>query len=83
LLAVHLRQCPQHLPEFLVLSFWGGVLAALMWWQGPWAQHMVPLLWPVVGAALLSWGSCRWFRRRAVDGRQAIPAEPSRSAVAA
>jgi hypothetical protein len=83
LLAVHLRQHPQHLVDFLVLSFWGGVLAALMWGQGPWAQHMVPLLWPIVGAAVVSWGLCGWWRRRAAPQPHALPEESPRPAIAA
>jgi hypothetical protein len=82
LLAVHLRQCPQHAADFVVLSLWGGLLAALMWGQGPWAQHMVPLLWPVVGLALLSWGVC-WWRRRTADRPQQVAEEPAQPAVAA
>jgi hypothetical protein len=62
LLACHLRDRPQALRELLALSLWGAVLAALMWWRGPWADRMVPLLWPIVGSALLSW---LWCARRA------------------
>ncbi len=62
LLAVALQRCPQYRADFLVLSAWGVVLGALMWWQGPWTLRVTPLLWPVVGAALLSWLAL-WYRR--------------------
>ena len=32
----------------------GLVLAGLMWWKGPWTQRMAPMLWPIVGCALLT-----------------------------
>jgi len=31
------------------------VMAALMWWKGPWMPRMVPFFWPLQVAALLSW----------------------------
>jgi ADP-heptose:LPS heptosyltransferase len=68
LLAVYLRQHPERFPVFLILSAWGIALAAIMWWKGPWELHLVPLLWPVVGAALLTWAGYRWWNRRQGDG---------------
>jgi hypothetical protein len=79
LLAVYLRERPQCVPDFLVLSVWGAVLAAALWVQGPWSPHVSPLLWPVVGAALLSWVVCRW--RRAA--KRAPTAEPAGQSLAA
>jgi hypothetical protein len=55
LLAVLLKERPEFRPDFLILSVWGSVLAAIMWWNGPWILNMVPFHWPIVGAALLSW----------------------------
>jgi hypothetical protein len=55
MLALFLRQYPAYWRYFLVLSAWGAVLAALMWWRGPWMKHMAPLFWPIQAAALLSW----------------------------
>ncbi len=54
-LAVFLREYPAWRRDFFVLSGWGAVLGALMWWEGPWMQHMVPLFWPIQAAALLTW----------------------------
>ncbi|MCI0464487.1 MAG: hypothetical protein L0Z62_46745 [Gemmataceae bacterium] len=76
LLAVVLQRCPQYRVDFLVLSAWGVVLGALMWWQGPWTPRVTPLLWPVVGAALLSWLAV-WYRRQA---RAGDPCSRARSA---
>ena len=53
-LAVLLRREPRYRAAFAILSLWGGVLGALMWWHGPWIRHMVPLYWPIVAAGLLS-----------------------------
>jgi hypothetical protein len=62
LLAVVLRDRPDLRPDFVTLAVWGSVLAGLMWWKGPWAMRMVPLMWPVVGCALLSWGVVAYRR---------------------
>jgi hypothetical protein len=56
LLARLLRDRPEYRPDFAVLAGWGFALAALMWWKGPWTGRMVPLLWPIVGLALIHWG---------------------------
>src|SRR5438309_5918201 len=56
LLAVILRDRPKRRMEFVALSVGGAVLAGLMWWKGPWAMRMVPLMWPVVGLTLIAWG---------------------------
>ncbi len=63
-LAQLLRERPQFRADFVVLSAWGCGLAGIMWWKGPWVVRMVPLMWPVVGAALLSWGVVAWQRTR-------------------
>jgi hypothetical protein len=68
LLAILLRDRPEFRADFIVLSVWGAVLGGIMWWIGPWTQRMVPLMWPVVGGALLTWGAIEWSRRR----RQAL-----------
>lgn len=65
LLAVYLQQQPRYWTDFTSLSAWGAVLASLMWLAGPWTQHMVPVLWPVVGLALASWLACAWRRQKA------------------
>jgi hypothetical protein len=49
---------------FGVLSGWGAILGALMWYQGPWMKHMVPLFWPIQGAAFLSLWAVAIVRRR-------------------
>jgi hypothetical protein len=36
-----------------------------MWWKGPWTMRMIPLMWPVVGCALLTWGAVAYRRWRA------------------
>ena len=56
LIAVYLRDCPRQRPIFWALSAWGTVLSLALWWQGPWAVRVSPLLWPAVGAALITWG---------------------------
>lgn len=53
--AVLLQERPPLRPDFVALTGWGFVLAGLMWWSGPWVLRMVPLMWPVVGAAVLTW----------------------------
>jgi len=76
-LAVFLREHPRYRGDFTILSAWGAVIAALMWWKGPWMKQMVPLFWPLQAAALLSWmlwGVVRRGRgasRRVILGRTA------------
>lgn len=53
-LAIALRECSNLRGTFLSLSAWGFCMAALMWWQGPWMKHLVPLYWPLVAAAILT-----------------------------
>jgi hypothetical protein len=74
-LALLVRDHATYRWDFAVLAGWGVVLAALMWWQGPWCRHLVPWFWPVQGLALLSWLACRCWRRR-VEARSvaAVPA---------
>ncbi len=66
LLAVVLRDQPARRPAFLALAAWGCVLGGLGVWAGPWAMRMVPLFWPVVGAALLTWAVVARRERQAV-----------------
>jgi hypothetical protein len=68
ILAVFLREFDHSQWAFFILSGWGGVMAGLMWWQGPWMKHMVPQYWPLQGAALLSLiVAAMWRRRRLVS----------------
>jgi hypothetical protein len=67
-IALYLRERPAYRTDFLILSGGGVVMATLMWWKGPWMQKMVPLFWPIQGAALLSWLIYRTQqKRRATD----------------
>jgi hypothetical protein len=80
-LAVILRDRPDVRPQLVVLAAWGGVLGALMWWVGPWALRMVPLLWPVVGCALVTWAVVtRRTRTVAVPAKAEPEPEPVRRA---
>ena len=60
-LAVVLRRFPSLRGDFVVLSVWGAVEAVLMWYGGMWWGHL-PLRWPLLGAALLSWAGYRGWR---------------------
>jgi hypothetical protein len=73
-LAVFLRETPQYVADFAILSGWGVVLAAIMWWHGPWIQHMVPLFWPIQAAALTSWLAYRTWRWRVERAVVHVPA---------
>jgi hypothetical protein len=56
ILAVWLRDCtPAYRRDFCILSAWGMVLGASMWWVGPWWPHLVPGFWAIQAAALASW----------------------------
>ena len=68
-LAILLRDEPRYRKDLLLLSGWGTLLAALMWWKGPWMPQMVPFFWPIQAAALLTWilGRSRWRREEAAS----------------
>jgi hypothetical protein len=68
LLALFLRERPTYRSDFLILSGWGLLMAALMWWKGPWMKRMVPFFWFIQGAALLSWLVYRVRQHRRVTG---------------
>jgi hypothetical protein len=53
--AVFLREQPDYRRDFVLLSGWGAIVAACMWWKGPWMKDMVPYILPLQAAALLSW----------------------------
>lgn len=53
-LALFLKQWPTLRVELYLLTAWGAVLAAIMWFLGPWWLRMVPGFWPIQAAALLS-----------------------------
>jgi hypothetical protein len=63
-LAVLMRDEARYHLDVAVLSGWGAVLMAIAWCHGPWIPHMVPGLWPIVAAALASWGVVTWRRRQ-------------------
>jgi hypothetical protein len=75
LLAVLLRHAPAYCQDLAILSAWGAILGGLMWWKGPWMQHMVPYFWQIQAAALLTW--LTWAivrtRRQAAMGSPATP----------
>ncbi|HJZ57069.1 MAG TPA: hypothetical protein VKE74_19015 [Gemmataceae bacterium] len=69
-LAVLLHDRPEFRSDFVALAVWGAVLAVVMWWKGPWVLRMVPMMWPIVGAAVLTWGMVvhrRWRSARWVQ----------------
>jgi hypothetical protein len=72
-LGLSLREHPRLRPVFALLSGWGAVLGALMWWKGPWTQRMIPLYWPIEAAALLSVAgyTLRLVRRGTATAEQA------------
>ena len=66
ILALLLRDRPEFRADFVALSLWGGVLAGIMWQGGPWTPRMVPMMWPIVGAALLTWVAIAFRRWRSM-----------------
>jgi hypothetical protein len=82
LIALHLRRFPSAHRDFCVLSLWGSVLTAIMWWHGPWMIQTVPGFWYIQAATLISWGACRYWSRRE-ETQPALTGEPVSPAVAA
>jgi hypothetical protein len=64
LLALLLRDHPACRPDFLFLNAWGIVLAAVMWYDGPWSEILpYNLFWPFQAVVLGSWALYRLYRR--------------------
>lgn len=55
-MAIFLRERPQYWDPFVALSLFGAVLASMMWWQGPWNQHLVHGYWLLQACALITAG---------------------------
>jgi hypothetical protein len=78
-LTLVLQRFPALQLDFLVLSAWGALLAAVMWYKGPWMEHLVPFYWLFQAGALASWlGIALWRRRRGIHPlAEAVPARPA------
>lgn len=52
--------------SFWVLTFWGVLVAASVWYRGPWRPGMGTWYWICQGSALISWliGFMIWWRSR-------------------
>lgn len=61
-LGVFLREQPDYRRDLLLLTAWGAVVAACMWWAGPWMKGMVPFFVPLQAAAFVSWFVYRELR---------------------
>lgn len=81
-LALLLRDQRQLMAAFAGLSAWGMVMGALMWREGPWMKHMVPLYWPLQTAALVTAGALLWrsHRGRRPAHLKATPLRPASAA---
>jgi hypothetical protein len=73
-LGLFLRDHPTYQRDFLVLSAWGALLSALLWWNGPWIPARGLFLWPIVFCALASWW---WCRHSADNGRPSELSTPT------
>ena len=59
ILARFLSEQPEYWPDFLILSGWGLLIGARIWWQGPWMPHFGFFFFPLQAAALISWAAYR------------------------
>jgi hypothetical protein len=84
LLARLLAERPEFRRDFVLLSAWGGVLAASAWAVGTWWPRNVPLYWWCFGGSLVSWGALRYAAWRANRSPAALklpaPGEARRAA---
>ncbi len=82
-LALLLRDRLDFRRDYFVLSPWGVVLTAVLWWYGPADEPPLALLWPLVGAALASWAARRLLFRPGAPAPTWRPAGPHFAALAA
>jgi hypothetical protein len=69
-LALALREWPALRNDLLLLSGWGIVLTAHLWYRGPWTPRMLELYWPLQACVLLAWLGYRvqtWRRQGRID----------------
>jgi hypothetical protein len=76
-LALDLRDRPEQLKPFVLLSAASLTLSAWLMIVGPWQGKMVPYFWPVQGVALIGWG---WISRRVANPAAREVAERKRIA---
>ena len=77
-IAVLLRERPELQPHLVLLSGWGGVMAGLGWWEGPWSVHMVPLYWGIVAGMVVSWVALTYYlSHRSVDEDPSVLSIPA------
>jgi len=58
-LARFLKSQPEYWPDFLILSGWGLLFGAAIWWMGPWSPRSQLLGVPFQVSALASWAAYR------------------------
>src|SRR5262249_7202857 len=63
-LVLALREWPALRIDLLVLSGFGALLTAYLWYLGPWAQPWLAVYWPFQACALLTWLAYRWHNAR-------------------
>jgi hypothetical protein len=77
LVSLLLRERVSWLPVMAILAGWGFVLSAVMWWHGPFIQHMVTYYWPIQAGAILTLAGYYLWRRRCISRVQAGDSAPS------
>jgi hypothetical protein len=84
ILAEFLRRHPDYRWDCCALCAWGALMGVVMWWRGPFIQHMVPMYWPIQAAGLVSWALVRRWRirvsRQAASQPMPLPQPLSRAA---
>jgi hypothetical protein len=76
-MAVFLRERPEHIVDLSILSAFGAVLGVVMWTRGPWEGRLPPWYWQINAAALVTWAVCAHLRtrpRKASGAAESLPA---------
>jgi hypothetical protein len=84
-LAVTVRDDRRMLSYLMILSAWGALLGARMWWSGPWTRQTGVLFWLLQAGALASclvWYGRQRSRRTAAPRRHAAPERGGPSCIA-
>lgn len=63
-MAVFLRERPEHIVDLSILSAFGAALGVVMWRRGPWEGTLPPWYWQINAAALVAWAVWAILRAR-------------------
>ncbi|HET6881901.1 MAG TPA: hypothetical protein VFI31_17175 [Pirellulales bacterium] len=82
LLILALRERPALMRDLALLSLYGAMLSAYLWFRGPWDGRVPVMLWPINAVALISWLLIKAKSRSVQSGFEVGQPQPRRNKAA-